>query len=847
MKISLSWLKEYVDLPQNVTADKIAEKLTYAGLEVEAIEDQGMGLDKVFVGAVLEKRQHPNADRLSLTKVSVGKALGDEEKILHIVCGAQNIAKGQKVPVATIGAVIPDGLEIKLSKIRDETSEGMLCSPTELKINHPEGEKGIYILDNSAETGTPFAEYLGKNDVVFDLSITPDRGDALSHIGVARDLAALFDCKLKIPEPRLSEMESPCEVSITSEIPKHCPAYFVRYIEGVKVGPSPSWLRKRIEAIGLRSTNNVVDISTYVMFEIGQPIHTFDANTLVEDNRIKITIRDGKEGEEFLTISHRELNLNSNDIVIAAGEKEQITAAMAGVMGSNQTEVSDATSNILIESAIFDAARVRATSRNYTMLTDAAYRFERKVDPARLAWACDRTAELIVKVAGGKVGHRVENAEAKTALEVNTHTITVSLREITRLLGKAPEPATITKLIGRLGFGVKALGEEGFVFTVPTWRNDVHVAEDIIEEIIRLWGFDKLTSKLPEAFVKNETAVTVQERQLRTIRKLLTAWGFSEALNFTFTNMEAELLGLNNWLKASKSIDDEVIQKELDKDFVRLESPLGESFNLLRRDLLPGLVRNARLNASHRMHDIRFFEIRPTFHSVGPTKKSDPRTETLTKENLRLAFLAGGATIHEDWQGEKDSIHFYDMKGWLELVLGAFGKQSGVRFVKPDKVEEIPYHMHPGQTALLMQGNRPLGYVGQVHPYVCKQNDIRVNLYGADLDLNWALSFEERKHRFKTFGKFPNVERDFSATVAESISADNLRNTIKSSVKDLLRDIKFFDVYRGERIPKGHVSYAFRVVLGSDKGTLADKEVQDVQQKIISTLQDKYQAQFAGL
>lgn len=847
MKVSLSWLKEYVDLPQNVTVEEIAEKLTYAGLEVDAIEDQGKGLDKVFVGKILEKKQHPNADRLSLTKISVGAALGDKEQVLSIVCGAQNIAEGQKIPVATIGAIIPNGLEIKPSKIRGEASEGMLCSPAELQIDHPEGEKGIFILDEAAELGMPFAKYLGKNDVVFDLGITPDRGDALSHIGVARDLAALFDCELKVPNPQVSEVESPCEVSVQTEIPNHCPVYFARYVEGVKIGPSPDWLRERVESIGLRSINNVVDISSYVMFEIGQPIHTFDANTLVEDNRIKITVRDAKEAEAFSTISHRELELNPNDIVIAAGEKGQVAAAMAGVMGSDKTEVSDSTTNVLIESAVFDSSRVRATNRNYTMLTDAAYRFERGVDPAKLAWACDRTAELIVKVAGGSVGPRIENKEAGEYLNAEPKTITVAAREIIRLLGRAPEKELVVKLMERLGFGVKLVGEEGFSFTIPTWRNDITIAEDIIEEIVRLWGFDKLHSKLPEAFVANETAVTVQERQLRSARKLFTAWGFSEALNFTFTNLEAELLGLEDWFAASKEMDAEAIRKELDADFVRLESPLGEGFNLLRRDLIPGLVRNVRLNAAHRTHDVRLFEIRPTFKNVGPAKKSDPRTETLTKENLRLGFVAGGATIREDWQGSNERVDFFHLKGWMEMALASFGKESGVRFAKPKAASEVPYYLHPGQTAILVQGNRPVGFVGKVHPFVCKQNDIRVDLFAAELDLDWALSRELRKHRFKSFGKFPNVERDFSATVSESISADDLRAAVRSSVKDLLREVKFFDVYRGERIPEGHVSYAFRVVLGSDADTLADKEIQEAQQKIISTLQDKYQAQFAGL
>lgn len=847
MKVSLSWLKEYIDLPQNVTAEEIADKLTFAGLEVDAIEDQGKGLDKVYVGTILEKNQHPNADRLSLTKISVGDALGNKEQILSIVCGAQNIAVGQKIPVATIGAIIPNGLEIKPSKIRGEASEGMLCSPAELLIEHPEGDKGIYILDEAAEVGRPFAEYLGRNDVVFELGITPDRGDALSHIGVARDLAALFDRELKIPEPKVSEGEVGCAVEVKTEIPNHCPAYFARYVEGVKVGPSPKWLRERIESIGLRSINNVVDISSYVMFEIGQPIHTFDANTLVEDNRIKVTVRDAKEGEEFSTISHRELNLNSNDIVIAAGEKAQIAAAMAGVMGSDKTEVSDGTSNVLIESALFDAARTRLTNRNYTMLTDAAYRFERGVDPRRLEWACDRTAELIVKVAGGTIGPLVANEGALDAVSVEPKKITVPVREIKRLLGKAPEADQLRRLLERLGFVVSTATEEVLSVEVPTWRNDISIQEDVIEEVVRLWGFDKLDSRLPERFVKNSTAVTLQERQQRKIRNTLCSWGFSEALNYTFTNLEAEMLGMNAW-EGSGELEGESKDALPYDDFVRLESPLGEGFNLLRRDLLPGLIRNVRLNASHRCHDVRLFEIRPVFSKVKASKKSDPRTETFTKENLRLAFIAGGDLVREDWRGAKGKVDFFHIKGSLELLLGELGKLNGIRFAKPDASPgALPYFMHPNQSGLLLQGNRVLGYVGKVHPFVLKKNDIREEIFAADIDLDWALSKEERKHKFKSFGKFPSVERDFSATVKDTIAADELRAAVRSAVKGLVKDIRFFDVYRGERIPEGHVSYAFRVVLGSVDNTLADNEIQAAQTKIIETLKNKFSADFAGL
>lgn len=824
MKISLSWLKEYVDLPAGLAPEELARRLTFAGFEVEAIQRQADGLDKVFVGELLEVKQHPNADRLSLTKVNVGDALGTGE-ILGIVCGAKNIKVGQKVPVATVGAVIPNGLEIKASKIRGEPSAGMLCSPAELKIEAKEGAEGILILAPEAKVGQPFAEYLGLDDVIFEINVTPNRGDALSHFGIAREVAAIFGLRVRFPEPQVEEKKAPVAVGITSRDTALCPVYFARYVEGVKVGPSPDWLRKRIEALGLRSVNNVVDVTSFVLYETGQPIHAFDANTIEMQGRIAITVRAAREKEDFSTISHKQIRLDPQDIVIGAGPQGEMAAALGGVMGSDRTEVSETTRNVLIESADFNAAHIRKTNRGHALMTDAAYRFERGVDPARIRWAADRAAALIQKVAGGYVSELFSSPESEANVVVKRPAVGLTAANIARVLGVNPGLDRAQKILETLGFAVARAGERLDV-TPPTWRRDIECAEDLVEEVGRIWGYENLVASVPHGMVPFRENVAEWNAQTNTLRRLLAAQGFSEALNFSFSSREAEAL---------------VLGKEATAALVEMQGIQGKEFNVMKSSLVPGLLRNVSQNLARGRTHVALFEIRTCFSQAGGARK-DTKLDTGVAETERLAIAVTGPALVEDWEGKREVADFYSLKGIVETLFEAFGRR-GIQW----NARELPAYLHPGQAAALFLGNRAFGAVGRVHPRVEKALDLGQAVYVAEMELGRLVSNAPVQHRFKAFSRFPTVERDFSATVKDSVDSATLRALALKSAKPLARDVRFFDVYRGERVPAGHVSYAFRVLLSAEDHTLTDKEISDAQAAIMRTLEKEVGAKFAGL
>ena len=539
-----------------------------------------------------------------------------------MVCGASNIKVGQKIPVAVVGAKLPNGMEIKASKIRGEASQGMLCAHDELGLPVPEqAERGIFILDKKAQVGQSFAEYMDRGDSILDISVTPNRGDTLSHFGVARDLSALFGGEAKLPAVKVKEDAVSVQVELHNEVGEDSCGYFARYVEGVKVGPSPDWLVKKVESVGLRSINNVVDVSSFVMLEIGQPIHTFDADTLVSGDKLRVSVRSGVDKERFTTISHRELHLSPDDIVISAGDKGEKAAALAGVMGSDQTEVHAGTRNILIESAHFSPSRVRKTNRRYGLLTDAAYRFERGVDQARVAWAADRTAMLLQQVAGGKIGPLCAYKGTKIDSQPQLREISLSVEAVEACLGKSPPAAEITQILTSLGFVVKKAKGGSFICVVPSWRNDVTIPEDLIEEVARIWGFEHLESKLPLGFVPIKNETNEWEKQSRRLREHLCGLGYYEAINYAFSSHELEL---------------GVLGQDALKDMVELEAPIGQEYTLLKSSLIPGLLNNLRHNQHNQRSNVRLFEIRTCFRPGKPQKKQDPRLFTGAQESMRI-------------------------------------------------------------------------------------------------------------------------------------------------------------------------------------------------------------------
>ncbi len=815
MKISLHWLQKYINLSK-ISPEEIAQKLTFSGLEVEGIEFQNKGLEGVRVGEIKEISPHPNADRLQLTKVDVGSG-----ELLDIVCGAKNIQCGQKIPVATIGSILPNGLKIKASSIRGSSSHGMLCSPEELKLNVEEID-GIYILDPKAPVGKSFSDYMGLNDIIFDISVTPNRGDALSHLGIARELSILFQIPYSLKEPKAQKRKTSMPLSIDNQIGDDCPAYFACYVKNIKINPSPPWLQNHLKAVGLRSINAVVDISSFVMMELGQPIHIFDGDTMTDNGGIRITIRDAKKGENFSTISHKSLRLSEKDIVIAGGEKGDISAALGGVMGSSNTEVGEHTQNILIESAEFCSKRVRGTSQRHSLPTDAAYRFERNIDSQKISWAIQRAIDLIEELTGGQAQAIVSSQNAKKHLGRSPVTVTYSQEQLERTLGTSPEKKEIKKILSSLEMDVKSGRNGKWEVAIPSWRHDIRIAENITEEIVRIWGFENLDSKLPLVPAKVKKNIIYQDQHIYKFRELLCGLGFFEALNVVFSNKNIERKFSHH---GSEPIE--------------VNSPLGEEQNVLKQSLLPGLLSNVNHNLSNRRSDVRLFEIRPIFTRIEKNSSMDQKLATGVQEYLRLGLVATGQNLDMDWSSAKRPFDFYSMKGVVESLFdlasnGVVTYESG----------NLPQFLHPGQGAAVVVRGKKLGYLGQIHPQI--HTGIDTPVYVAELDMEGLVSNTLPRYRYRKFGKYPQVERDFSVTVKDSFHSAMIQQIVMKVGAPLVQNLTFFDVYRGDRIPKGSVSYAFRVILASPDHTLTEMEIAPVQEKVMMALSKDLGAKFAG-
>lgn len=832
MKISLNWIRELVDLPTTVSAQELGDKLTFAGFEVEGTEDPAKDFAKIFVGQILEIRPHPNADRLQVTKTSVGGASGEADTVLDIVCGARNIQVGQKIPVATVGATVPAGFEIKASKIRGEASNGMLCSTDELKLPAIPGVDGIFILPADAKVGQPFADFLGRNDAILELKVTPNRGDALSHLGIAREVAALYGLSVKEPGVRsVASGKVATHVEILNQVGAACPAYFGRMIEGVKVGPSPDWLKNRLEAIGLRSINSVVDVTSLVMLEMGQPLHAFDAAT-IEDPRgkITITVREGKQGELFSTISHRKLELLGGEIVIGAGSGGKIAAALGGVMGSDATEVTDQTKNIFLESAEFAPALVRKANRGHVLLTDAAYRFERGIDPVRTKAALERATELLIQVAGGSAGPVIASAGSEAASQRVAAKVALPFSSIERVLGVAPEKERVESIFRGLGIGFER-SASGWSCTPPSWRGDLELAEDLVEEVGRIWGFDHLVSALPTGIVPFKGTGNEEEKMLERIRSFLAAQGFFEAVNYAFSSREQEsLFG------------------EANASFVEMQGIQGKEFNIMKAGLLAGLFTNLAHNTQRRRRDVRLFETRSVFHKdenlsaakLGNSPKA--KMATGVREGRRLAFVLTGAEFDEDWSGGEKAADVYALKGILEGLMDIVGWR-GLRYTN----ENPPAWAHPGQCNRLVQGKLELGIFGRAHPRLEKRLGLSAPAYFAEIDLSRLNFADPKPTKFRPYDKHLGVDRDFSITISDRVGAQAVRELVLKLGKPLAKNLEFFDVYRGERVPAGQVSYAFRVELAAEDHTLTDAEISAAHSQILEGLQKELSAKIAGL
>lgn len=826
MRISWNWLREWVDLtrlqgPTGSGPADLAELLTSRGLEVESIERQDQGFDKVVSAQILERLPHPQADRLSLCKVSIGTG-----EPLEIVCGAQNMKAGDKVVLAQIGAHLPNDLKIEASKIRGIASQGMLCSEQELKLK--DKSEGILILPEETPLGRPLAEILGRDDILLHLKLTPNRGDCLSHLGVAREVAAALQVGIKLPSThKIPEGTSP--ISVFLDVPADsggaAPQFYGCFIEGVKVGPSPLWVQHRLESLGIRSINNVVDASNLVMLELGQPVHAYDADKIKGQ---EVHVREAKEGESLPLLDGATLLLEGTELIIADRERP---IALAGVMGGGNSEVQEDTQNLFLECAEFNPLRVRRMSSRYQRRTEAAQRFEKGIDPQGLSFALGRFFTLVLDLAGGRVkGSVVVRQPSREASPLfNRPSIRFGLDYFHHFLGFKPESTVLTHQKTEallLGLQCQVLKEkEEWVVTPPSFRLDLNLKEDLAEEVARCLGYDQIPSTLP-ILTSSPIAATSSVPRLTVIdraKEALVQAGLNESLNFSFTS-KAWLKKMN--LQGSAS----------------LLNPLSEEHEVLVPSLLPGLVRNAMDNWSHHFGSeplpIRLFELRPSFSALGPIL-AQSQTETGVKENWKLSWILAGPRYSQGLRNEIGEVDFSDLKAVVEHLFNRLGTK-GVRWMPLSasrKTDHPLYSLfHPGQSAEIWIGPSLAGHVGLLHPSKAKELKTRTPLWMAELD--WealsklSLGAYEVPH-FKAWAAFPSMERDFALLVKKEVSAEKICQIALKYGKPLAKSAKIFDIYRGSQVAEGMTSVAVRVIFYNETRSLQEVETEEASTRII--------------
>ena len=811
MKVTLNWLKQYVVF--NWSVEETVERLTMLGLEVEGVQKISGAFDGIVVAQVITRDKHPGADKLSLCRVNDGT--GERQ----IVCGAQNFKAGDKVPLILPGASLPmkpsdkEPFTIKVGKIRGVESHGMLCSHEELLLD-PEAighkkEDGLLILREDAKVGQPFGEYLGRSggDVVFDLEITPNRPDLNSLIGIAREIAAVTGNPLKLPEVRSqkSEVRTESLISVRIEDAELCPRYTARVIKGVKVGPSPDWLRSTLEKVGIRSISNVVDVTNYVMLETGQPLHAFDFHLIAKgtDGKPTIVVRRAVAGEKFKTLDDQERTLTSEMLLIADESKG---IALAGVMGGANTEINAQTVDVLIESAYFNPTNIRRTSKQLGLRSDASYRFERGADVSICDWASQRACQLILETAGGQLADGVVDCYPKPASlkQVNLH-----YSKTKDLLGIGISHADQVSFLAKLGFSVVAQQPGECTFCVPTWRVDVKRDTDLIEEIERLNGLNNTPSTPPRGALGTNAFDSVYD-QISEARRILAGLGLNEATGQTL-------------------ITKSEVRSQKPEEIVALANPLSSDMDVLRPSLLPGLMHSLRHNITRKNYDVALFEIGRVFTNMNGQ----------TKENRNVAIAITGQRAQNFWSGEDRDAKFdlSDLKGFVEELLEQYGVR-GVAFTR--RTESTALFMESATIAL--GGKLPLGEIGLVSPMLAKKYDLRDAVLLAELNLDQLIARRNAGKSFKSLPQFPSSRRDVAMLVAEAVTHEAVLQTVKQAKAANLETVELFDVFRGKNVPEGQKSLAYAFTYRASDKTLTDADVNAAHTKVVDALKGQLQA-----
>ncbi len=809
MKVLFPWLKEFVDF--DFGPDETAEKLTMLGLETNVLRGAGergaalTSIENVVVAKIEKIEKHPMADKLTLCRVRAK----DGEEPIPIVCGAPNIKEGDVVPLALPGAVLPGGMKVEKARIRGEVSFGMMCSEKELGIS--EDHSGIMILAPDLKLGKPIGEALGAGEEVLELDLTPNRGDALSVTGVARELAALLDVPLRYPE--FAPVEEGPDINSLAEVIIEdfdgCPRYAARLVQGIKTGPSPDWMRKRLEAGGIRAINNVVDVTNYILLELGQPLHAFDFKAL---RRSKIVVRCAEAGEKFTTLDGEERTLFPDSLLICDGEGP---VALAGVMGGLESEVIESTTDVLIESAFFNPVSIRRTSQKLGLSTEASHRFERTVDPLGQARAADRAAKLMAEICGGKVCKGL--IDAKSGPYENKK-IYFRSSEVYRHLGINLDIEECAGFLRRLEMNVKREGDRLLV-ELPSFRPDLQQEIDLVEEIARLYGYDRIEATLP-GFMMEPLRRSGFEDMRRQWSDLLVDLGFTEVVNCNFDSIQ--------------DLDRLFIPEgHRLRNVVKILNPLSEQESVLRYSLLPRLLNNLNFNLSRDIDTVRIFEFNKVFA---------PGEGELLDETNMLAGIVSRGDEKTLWSLGCPEDGFYEIKGVVETLLDRLNF-PGARLepLGTGKGVQCSFIL-PGKGVRVMVGKNLCGFSGKLHPDVQEKFELKQKAFIFELNFDMLTGAARDTDRLGMPARYPGVKRDIALVVDEDVSADDVLRLIGKMGSDLMESAELFDVYRGDSIGKGRKSMAFRIRYQSHERTLTDEEVNALHAKVSRKLVEKLKA-----
>jgi phenylalanyl-tRNA synthetase beta chain len=795
MKVSLSWLKEYVGI--NLNINDLADALTMAGLEVEAVSDRYEYLNSVRVGRIIDIDSHPNSDTLKLCSVDIG------ESIISVVCGAPNVKTNMLAPCAVPGTRFPKGIVLEKSIIRGKTSEGMLCSELELGLGS--NGHGIMELNDHLSVGDSLNKALEMSDPVLEIDLTPNRPDCLSILGTAREIAAIENKTVSYPEISLPKSVDDIanHTSVIIEDPEFCPRYAASLIFKVTVGPSPFWLQDRLVSIGLKPINNIVDITNFVMMETGQPLHAFDFDRLDEN---RIVVRTARENETFITLDGKERHLDPEMLMICDGKKP---VAMAGVMGGLNSEIEDTTTNILLESAYFDPVCIRKTSKKTGLNTDASHRFERGVDPNGTITALNRATQLIAEIGGGRC---IKGVIDEYPLPFSQTTIDVSIRRLNLHLGTRLDTAAIEKYLASIEFEVKKINDDTLQVTPPSCRVDIKRFEDITEEIARLFGYNNIETTFP--LIPADARHPDRKIELRDRTKILmTGMGFNEAINYSFINKQ--------------SCDHlELPPDDPKRNMVDILNPISEDQAVMRTSLIPGLLETMKLNISVQNKNVKLFEIGHVFF------KTDQRDDQ-PDESEMLGGLWTGSRIDSAWSSKEINCDFYDIKGALEELLRNLEIVNAAFTQMPP---ELCSYTKPGFTAQILNDNEPIGIVGEVHPTVLRNYDLKQTAFIFELNFDRLIKSVPDTKTARPIPKFPATSRDITLIIDNAVETYKIINAVEMRQEKLVEQLHLFDVFDGNPIPKGKKSVSFRITYRSLRGTLEDNIVNHLHKTITDHL-----------